>query len=316
MRKAFVLLALLIVLLSPLRAAAEESSNKTKTVRPTISRWSIDQSYEVSAKTVTVYSGPSIDSNPLFELHRGMDVEPTESRIESGYRWFRITERNFWVPALEPGGVTNLVVKDKTDLNYIEDYYGILEMPHSYAMKMVKEPGAVGRIETYRKVGLDYVLQNTYEISYRREGEKANYGDLKTIGGNVVRYMYRTTRSSMNGWDKDGEKFGVYKTSFPMPHDGLPHLLEGNIGTHQYNKLPTINQMSNGEFTPHPGSYMGADIVLHTKRKGSRGCINIENEAMGYLYHEDVVSELNTEIIPLVIYDEDVVAPPIGQLLS
>ena len=119
----------------------------------------------------------------------------------------------------------------------------------------------------------------------------------------------------MNGWDASGDPFGVYKTSFPMPHDGLPHLLKGNISTYQYNKLPAINQNSNGEFLPHPGSYMGADIVLHTKRKGSRGCINIENEAMSYLYHKDLVTELDREIIPLVIYDEDVIAPPIGKLL-
>lgn len=313
MRKTLIFLALLLVLVMPLRAVAEETE-KAPINLPVIERWSIDETYEVSARTLTVYSQPDIHSPVQFTLYHEMDIDPTEMLIADGYRWFRITDKNYWIPAIEPGGITNLTVKDASDTQYIEDYYGILDLPHRYAVKMVKEPGAVGRLETYRKEGDNYILQNTYDISYRKEGEKSRYGDLKTIGGHVVRYLYRTTRSSMNGWDKDGEPFGVFKTSFPMPHDGLPHLLAGEISTYQYNKLPTINRNSNGELMPNPGSYMGADIVLHTKRKGSRGCINVENEAMSYLYHVDLPTDLNTEIIPLIIYDEDVVAPPIGTL--
>ena len=160
-------------------------------------------------------------------------------------------------------------------------------------------------------------MQHTYTTSYRKEGEKTKYSDLKSPGGKVIRYLYRTTRSGMNGRDKDGNKFGVYKVSYPMPHDALPHLLAGRINIHQYNKIPTINYQGSGEnrmLYPHPTSYMGANIVLHTKRKGSRGCINIPNEAMSRLYHEDLVTENDKEIIPFVIYDEDVIAPPIGQL--
>lgn len=36
---------------------------------------------------------------------------------------------------------------------------------------------------------------------------------------------------------------------------------------------------------------------------------------MSRLYHEDLVTENDQEIIPFVIYDEDVQAPPIGQLI-
>lgn len=316
MRKPLLLFVMLLMLISPLSAVAKETQKTASISLPKINRWNLDDSYEISAKTLTVHSQPDIHSPVQFTLYHGMEINPTEVQIIGGYRWFRITERNFWIAAIEPGGISNLTIKDSSQANYIEDYYGILEMPHRYAVKMVKEPGAVGRIETYRKESAGYILQNTYEISYRKEGEKTKYGDLKTIGGNVVRYLYRTTRSSMNGWDNDGEPFGVFKTSFPMPHDGLPHLLAGKINTYQYNKLPAINRHLNGELMPHPGSYMGADIVLHTKRKGSRGCINVENEAMAYLYHEDLVTELNTQIIPLIIYDEGVIAPPIGTLLD
>ena len=44
-------------------------------------------------------------------------------------------------------------------------------------------------------------------------------------------------------------------------------------------------------------------------------CIMVPNEAMSRLYHEDLVTENDQEIIPFIIYDEDVIAPPIGQLL-
>jgi len=59
---------------------------------------------------------------------------------------------------------------------------------------------------------------------------------------------------------------------------------------------------------------LGADILIHTKRWGSAGCVNVENEEMSYLYNEDLVTENDKEIIPLIIYDEEVVAPPMGQL--
>ncbi len=305
LRKAYILLVLPLLFILPLNAETLASQN----------RWDVDDTYEVASDTITVYSQPDIHSEPQFILYKGMDIEPAETKFVDGHLWFKLADKNYWVVALEPGGNAQLTAKISTDVQYIEDYYGILDRPHNYAMKMVKRPGAVGHMETYSKVGDEYVFRNVYELSYRKEGMKDAYGDLKTIGGHVVRYLYRTTRSSMNGWDASGEHFGVYKTSFPMPHDGLPHLLKGDISIYQYNKLPAINQHSNGEFYPHPGSYMGADIVLHTKRKGSRGCINIENEAMSFLYHEDLVTELDREIIPLIIYDEDVIAPPIGKLL-
>ena len=55
--------------------------------------------------------------------------------------------------------------------------------------------------------------------------------------------------------------------------------------------------------------------MLHTKNRGSRGCINIENDEMSFMYHSDLVTENDKEIIPLVIYDEGVDAPPIGVLM-
>ncbi|MBN2087237.1 hypothetical protein JW758_02725 [Candidatus Peregrinibacteria bacterium] len=198
--------------------------------------------------------------------------------------------------------------------SYIVDEYGILDLPHRYAVKFVKYPGAQGRIETYERVDSEYIMRNTYTTYYRKDGPKDRYGDLKSPGGNVVRYIYRTTNTGMGGWDKNGEPFGAYKVSFPMPHDARPLLESGQMSQAQFDKIPAINYI-NGRLYPHPASMLGADIVLHTKVRGSRGCITIPNEAMSQLYHEDLVTENDTEIIPFIIYDEDVIAPPIGQLM-
>jgi len=277
--------------------------------------WTGPWTFSVSHSTVDVFGAPEADAQPQFQVYKNMRFDPTETVIKDGYKWFKLGDKNFWVPAVEPDGIVNFEITPKQP--EIVDLYGILDQPHRYAVKMVKYPGAKGRMETYEKVDGEYIMRHTYTLTYRREGPKTNYGDLKSPGGNVIRYLYRTTKSSMNGWDKNGEKFGVYKVSFPMPHDALPHLMAGRITPYQYNKIPTINWKGEGEnrmLYPHPPSYMGADIVLHTKRWGSRGCINIENEAMSYFYHHDIVTENDKEIIPLVIYDEDVIAPPIGEL--
>jgi hypothetical protein len=111
----------------------------------------------------------------------------------------------------------------------------------------------------------------------------------------------------------DQGSFGVYKVRYPMPHDALPYLLEGKMTLGQYNNIPAINKIGN-EFYPHPGSMLGADIVIHTARKGSRGCIILENSEMGKLYREDLQTENDKELIPFIIYDEDRVAPPEGTL--
>ena len=195
----------------------------------------------------------------------------------------------------------------------IVDSYGILEMPHRYAVKLVKLKGAKGRLETYRKKSDEYIFQYEYDVTYPEEGPKSKYGDMKTVGGNIVRYIYRTAKSGMNGRDQFGEPFGVYKISYPMPHDALPYFLEGKMGTSGYNNIPTI-RTQNGRLIPHPHSLMGADILIHTAQKGSRGCINVDNEAMSFLYHNDLNALNEREIIPLVIYDEDVEAPPMGNL--
>lgn len=286
----------------------------THTVNAQGAYWDEDSVFTVSAPTLPAYKNPSLEEKAQFDLYRGMAVEPLESKLINGVKWFKI-DGNFWVPAAEPMGKVNVTASEPS--SQIIDLYGIMQQPHRYAVKMVKEPGAVGRMETYKKTENGYVLQHTYPIFYRKEGQKSRFGDLKSPGGNVIRYMYRTTKSGMNGWDKNGESFGVYKISYPMPHDALPHLEAGRISVAQYNKIPAINYVGNDDnkhLIPHPHSYMGADIVLHTKNKGSAGCINIENEAMSFFYHDDVVTENDKEIIPLIIYDEDVAAPPIGEL--
>ena len=211
----------------------------------------------------------------------------------------------------------NNLVFNRSDIDYssyIVDEYGIFDIPHQYAVKFVKYPGAQGRIETYKKEGDKYVMQHTYTTYYRKEGPKNKYGDLKSPGGNVVRYLYRTTNTGMGGWDKDGQSFGAYKVSYPMPHDARPLLESGKMSQAQFDKIPAINYISDRLY-PHPPSMLGADIVLHTKTRGSRGCITIPNEAMSRMYHEDLVTENDKEIIPLIIYDEDIIAPPIGQLI-
>jgi hypothetical protein len=279
--------------------------------------WGLDHTYRVASKTMLAFAVPDVNSGNKFTLYEGMQIDPNDVLVANGYKWFRIGKSGYWVPAVEPQGITHLTPNIDPSSAHIVDLYGIMDMPHRYAVKMVKYEGAQGRIETYEKVGNKYVMRHTYTLYYRKEGPKSVYYDLKSPGGPVIRYIYRTTRSRMNGWDKNRQHFGVYKVSYPMPHDALPHLLSGQISTEQYNKIPVINWQGEGEnrmLYPHPSSYMGADIVLHTKRRGSRGCITIQNERMSYLYHHDLVTENDKELIPFVIYDENVIAPPIGQL--
>ena len=279
-----------------------------------VGSWNDHYKFEVTSKQLSVYSEPDIKSQKLFILYKGMTIESHGVIIADGYKWLKISNKNFWIPAMQPGGITNIMIKTNSDKTEIKDFYGIMDMPHNYAVKLVKYHGAKGKIETYKKINNKYIMQNTYKVRYPKEGPKSLYGDYKTVGGNTIRYIYRTTRSGMNGRNAKGENFGVYKISYPMPHDGLSGVLNGNLSVWQYNKLPAINKYSNGEYCPHPGSKLGADIVLHTAKRGSRGCIIVDNEEMSYMYHNDLVSDLNTEIIPLVIYDEDIIAPPTGRL--
>lgn len=275
-------------------------------------RWDIRRTYIVETKTLPVFKAPDISAGQQFVLYKGMAVVPLEAVDKNGYKWFKINSR-YWIPAMEPNGIVNLSLKENYDPKKITDLYGILTIPHTYAVKLVKFSGATGRIETYKKIDGKYVLQNTYNASYREDGAKAKYGDLKTPGGSIIRYLYRTTRSSMTGWDRKGKSFGVYKVSYPMPHDALPYLISGKMSASQYNTIPAINYHGDILF-PHPKSMLGADILIHTKAKGSLGCINIENEEMSYFYNQDITTENDKEIIPFVIYDEDAAAPPVGQL--
>ena len=278
--------------------------------------WNQSDTFTVSSDSIPAYTDPAIGAKAKIHLYKGMSFSPSETIDKEGYLWFEIGKK-FWIQAIEPQGIVNLTAGEAVSKNKIIDMYGILDLPHRYVVKMVKLPGAEGTLETYEKDGDKYIFRHSYYITYRREGEKNIYGDLKTPGGNVVRYLYRTTNSGMNGRDKEGEKFGVYKMSYPMPHDALPYLLDGRMTIGQYNNIPSINYQGSGDnkrLYPHPHSMLGADILIHTKNYGSAGCVNLENEDMSYLYNEDLVTENDKEIIPLIIYDEDIVAPPLGQL--
>ncbi len=277
-------------------------------------QWDIGNTFIITAETIKVYKEPNVYSEPLFTLYKEMEIKPSDSFAMDGYKWFKLGVKDYWIPAIEPGGIVNVATLNNHK-SQIKDAYGILNRPHNFAVKFVKYPGAVGRIETYKKINGEYVLQHTYTATYSKEGQKSRPDDLKTAGGNVVRYLFRTNRSLMTGWAGNGEPFGVYKVSFPMPHDALEPLLNGRISLYEYNEIPVISTLPNGELTRHPLSRMGGDVALHTDEKGSSGCINIENEAMSRLYHEDLVTENDREIIPFIIYDEEVKAPPIGQLL-
>jgi hypothetical protein len=274
----------------------------------------ISKTVEIATAIATVHANPINDSPIAFTLYKGMQISATEVKIENGTIWVKFTagRRQYWLKGAEQGR-WNVNFKAGNPMG-TRDNYGILKRPHRYAIKLVKFPDATARMETYKHENGKYIFRESYAVSYRKEGPKSHYGDLRTVGGPVIRYMYRTTRTGMGGRNNNGEYFGAYKISFPMPHDALPHLLTGNIVPAQYNKIPAINKT--GEtFFPHPHSYMGADIVLHTKRKGSRGCLNIKNDRMSHFYHTDMVTENDRELIPFVIYDEGQKAPVIGSLL-
>ncbi len=278
------------------------------------SLWGPQQVYSVNRYVLPVYSNPAIQKKPLFYIYKGMNIEPTDISFKNGYKWFKIGLSDYWVPALEPSGRANLLVNRNPNRYKMIDMYGILNLPHQYAVKLVKLKGAKGRLETYKKVGDKYLWKKSYEVKYPKEGPKNIYGDLKTVGGPVIRYLYRTTRSGMNGYNKNHKRFGVYKVSYPMPHDGLAYLVKNKMTISQYNNLPTINYQKNNELYPHPGSMLGADIVIHTAKKGTIGCIILENELMSDLYYRDLVTKNNTEIIPFIIYDEGMKASVEGKL--
>jgi hypothetical protein len=273
----------------------------------------IQEGLQITTESLKAYRKPDAGSKSDFTLYKGMIIQPNAIEVKNGQIWAKIQAGNqdYWIKTLTDNRPN---LKAKTNEHQIIDSYGILKQPHRYAVKLVKYTGEPkGRIETYLKTENGYSLRSSYGVSYRKNGNKSHYSDLKTIGGPVIRYMYKTTKSSMNSWDQNGKKMGVYKVSYPMPHDALTPFLKGKIGLGHYNKVPIINE-KNGMFSPHPHSYMGADILIHTERWGSRGCINVENEEMGKLYHYDLNTEEDREIIPLIIYDEGVKAPKVGEL--
>ncbi len=275
--------------------------------------------FEVASNELPVYGTPSKDSRPKFNLYKGMEIESVVADIVDGEKWLKIdsSRGQHWIPASEKGGIYNVsaVAEAKSG---IVDYYDILEQPHNYAVKLVKYADKPeGRIETFKRIDGDYVHHKTYNVTYPKVGPKDRYGDLKTVGGPVVRYLYRTKRSSMNGY-LNGERFGVYKVSYPMPHDALPWVLEGRMSLAEYNRIPTINYRgpeNDKQLYPHPQGRLGADILIHTEKHGSLGCILVDHAEMYDLFFEDLVSESNKEIIPFIIYDEDMVPTPEGQLL-
>ncbi|MFH0821054.1 MAG: hypothetical protein V1908_04755 [Candidatus Peregrinibacteria bacterium] len=267
----------------------------------------------ITAKTTEVRSNPDLKSKSLFTLYEGMQVPFDEVKVTPEGFWysFKIRKSTYWIQGEINGEFQFKRVTE--ELPRIIDSYGILNQPHRFVAKLVKYSSAAeGRLETYEKIEGEYVLSNVYPVTYRREGKKTDYADLRTVGGPVIRYMYRTMQTGMKGRDQSEREFGAFKISYPMPHDALPHFLEGRMGFASYNMIPVINWL-NDLLIPHPHSLMGADILIHTARKGSRGCINVENEQMSMLYYDDLAAENDHEIIPLVIYDENVETPSIGE---
>lgn len=284
------------------------------------SQWNKVGSFKVSAQTVKVYDSLEAKKS-TFILYKGMRVKSQNIIDKDGVKWLqsKFGVKNYFIPAVEADGKTNVIpvgdvsiatVKEETVA--IQDEYGILDQTHRFAIKLVKEEGSKGRLETYEKTEDGYVFRNSYQVDYPKDGPKSIYGDLKTVGGPVVRYVYRTTKTSRGGKDA-GQSFGGYKISYPMPHDALPYLQNGTMTVQAYNNIPAINE-KNGVFTPHPHSKLGADLVIHTDVWGSLGCIILKNDEMADLFLRDLVTENDKEIIPLVIYDENVVAPAEGQL--
>lgn len=293
--------------------------NDSAPVVITPAQWSATGMFEVSAPTVNVFD--AIDAKkPAFILYKGMQIQGQNLIDKDGSKWLQVKfgSKNYFILAVDPYGTKVMPVNDlsissvKEETGAIKDEYGILNQPHHFAIKLVKEAGAVGRLETYEKTDTGYVFRNSYDVKYRKEGPKTTYGDLKSPGGPVIRYVYRTTKTSRGGIE-DGQRFGGYKVSFPMPHDALPYLESGKMSPQEYNKIPAINE-KNGIFSPQPHSRLGADIVIHTDIWGSLGCITLKNGDMANLFEKDLVTENDKELIPLIIYDENIVAPAQGQL--
>lgn len=287
----------------------------------TSTQWDVTGFFEVSAPTVKVFNSLTAEKS-TFILYKGMRIQSQDIVDKDDVKWIetKFGSKTYFIHAVETDGTTNVIpvntlsistVMEKTPV--IKDYYGILDQPHRFAIKLVKEAGAKGRLETYEKTDQGYVFRKSYQVRYRKEGPKSIYGDLKSPGGPVIRYVYRTTNTSRGGVEA-GQSFGGYKVSYPMPHDALPDLQAGIMSPQQYNKIPAINE-KNGVFSPQPHSRLGADIVIHTDVWGSLGCIIMKNEDMADLYLKDLVTKNDKEIIPLVIYDENVVAPAEGQLM-
>lgn len=302
--------------------ASETDGPVTLAVAPV--QWNETGSFEVSAPTVNVFDSSEAKKS-VFILYKGMQFKSQKIVDKDGVKWLqtKFGSKNYFIHAVEADGKTNVtpvgtvsIASVKEETGAIKDEYGILDQPHRFVIKLVKEAGAKGsgRLETYEKTDNGYIFRNSYQVRYPKVGPKSIYGDLKTVGGPVIRYVYRTTNTSRGG-SSAGKSFGGYKISYPMPHDALPYLQNGTMSVQAYNNIPAINE-KNGVFTPHPHSQLGADLVIHTDVWGSLGCIIMKNDDMAKLYLKDIVTENNKEIIPLVIYDENVVAPAEGQLFN
>lgn len=286
----------------------------------TTSEWDKTGLFVVSAGTVKAYDSMVL-TKPKFTLYKGMQFQSQNIIDKDGVKFIqaKFGNKNYFIPAIQDGGNANVtpvgiynIASISEETGAIKDYYGILDQPHTYAIKLVKEKGAKGRLETYEKTDEGYVFRKSYQVKYPKEGPKVIYGDLKTVGGPVVRYVYRTTNTSRGG-SSAGKSFGGYKISYPMPHDALPYLEKGTMTVQSYNNIPALN-VKNGVYTPHPQGKLGADLVIHTDVWGSLGCIIMKNDQMANLYLKDLVTVNDKEIIPLIVYDENVVAPSEGQL--
>src|SRR3989338_2700747 len=99
------------------------------------------------------YEDPKSTSNAALELFEGMHLKVIESAIKEGDIWFKFKagKKDYWLKSAERGKNKIGVITEPSKT--IVDSYGILNLPHRYAVKLVKFPGATGQLETYKREG-------------------------------------------------------------------------------------------------------------------------------------------------------------------
>ena len=107
-------------------------------VRAEKNTWADNGVFAVARQAIDIFGAPDIHSEPEFKIYRNMSFSPAETIIQNGYKWFKLGNKNYWAPAVEPNGIVNFVAEPKSENRRILDLYGIMNQPHRYAVKMVK----------------------------------------------------------------------------------------------------------------------------------------------------------------------------------